>query len=85
VSSLRVTPRAAGVSLVYETASPAPVSTSASGAYSSVSLGMPNPVTRASFDLRVEHGPVYRVYFIERGEVVIDLLLPTVGGNWHAV
>jgi putative component of toxin-antitoxin plasmid stabilization module len=46
---------------------------------------MPNPVTRASFDLRVEHGPVYRVYFIERGEVVIDLLLPTVGGNWHAV
>jgi putative addiction module killer protein len=37
-------------------------------------MGDVKPVGEGLFELRVDHGPGYRVYFVQRGRVMILLL-----------
>jgi len=43
-------------------------------------LGDIKPLREGVFELRIDHGPGYRVYFIKRGPLVIVLLA---GGDKH--
>jgi putative component of toxin-antitoxin plasmid stabilization module len=46
--------------------------------YSAWFSGLRDRLGRARIDIRIDHGPGYRVYFMQHGELVILLLA---GGN----